>query len=402
MKIVLFFSILTISLSSYLNAKDLLIHATAKIFDGNITNAQKQAFKNAIYEAVKKSVENLMDLKKIKKNYGVIRNQIYKFSENFITGFEIIKEEKILDQNLYKISILANVNKEKIRNKLKVLRILEDKKNMKRVLVIYYSKATESLSRESKIVIEILDSVQRYFAENGFLTFDPQTLNDVYMSIEDEKIVGDSIDSFIALSLIHNADILILMYMNAKQSDRFEKMLYKISSNIHFSIYDTLTGHQIAETNVNSFETSAKIVNKYDWNDLVKKAGIHAGRENARKAVNHIISYYQNLGFFLQEFSIIFRKYSPKQERLIIDYFENDFAFRNLSELKNSFGYLELEFFSKKRKGILRRKIKSDLLKHDIEVATKTLSGNRIKFINPNSIDEINDSDNFSKSSIKE
>ena len=41
-------------------------------------------------------------------------------------------------------------------------------------------------------------------------------------------------------------------------------------------------------------------------------------------SINHIISYYQNLGFFLQEFSIIFRNYSPKQERLIIDYFEND------------------------------------------------------------------------------
>ena len=124
--------------------------------------------------------------------------------------------------------------------------------------------------------------------------------------------------------------------------------------------------------------------------------------ESVRQAVSHIISYYQNLGFFLHEYSVIFSNYSPQQERLIINYFENDFSYRKLSELKNSFRYLELGFFSKKRKGILRIKVISDLLKHKIEIATKSLAGNRITFINPNLIDEINDSDNFSKDTVQE
>jgi len=401
MKLVLFFSILTISLNSSLNAKDLLVHATAKIIGGNILNAQKQALKNVIFEAVKKSIENIMDLKKIKTNYGVIRNQIYKFSENFITSYEVIEEKKIINQNLYKISILANVNIEEILKKLKLLRILNEKKERKRVLLVYYGNATESLSRDSEIVKETLDSVHKSFDENGFLTFNSKTMNDIYMSIEDEKI-GGSVDSFIALALIYNADILVLMQMNARKIERLNLAINKILYNIHFSIFDPLTGLQIAETKVNSFETYAKILNKSDLESILKTAGKHAGIENVRQAVNHIIIYYQKLGFFLKEYSVIFSNYSPQQEKLIIDYFENDFAFRNQSELKNTIGHLELEFFSKKRKGILRRKIISDLEKHEIEVATKTLAGNRIIFINPNSIEQVKDSDNFSKNSINE
>jgi hypothetical protein len=37
----------------------------------------------------------------------------------------------------------------------------------------------------------------------------------------------------------------------------------------------------------------------------------------------------------------------------------------------------------------LRRRITSDLLKQEIEVATKTLPGNHLFFINPNPMEEI-------------
>ncbi|MDP6521250.1 MAG: hypothetical protein QF779_00925, partial [SAR324 cluster bacterium] len=40
-------------------------------------------------------------------------------------------------------------------------------------------------------------------------------------------------------------------------------------------------------------------------------------------------------------------------------------------------------------KSILRRRITSDLLKQEIEVATKTLPGNHLFFINPNPMEEI-------------
>ena len=73
---------------------------------------------------------------------------------------------------------------------------------------------------------------------------------------------------------------------------------------------------------------------------------------------------------------------------MIISYLEKTSEYRQLRELKNTMEYLELELFSVKRKSLLRRKITSDLLKQDIEVATKTIPGNNLFFINPTPIEE--------------
>ena len=90
-----------------------------------------------------------------------------------------------------------------------------------------------------------------------------------------------------------------------------------------------------------------------------------------------------------QVYNIVFRGYSLRRENLIIDYLENTSVYRKLAELKNTFGYLELELLTLKRKSILRRRITSDLLEQEIEVATKTLPGNHLFFINPNPMEEI-------------
>jgi hypothetical protein len=98
----------------------------------------------------------------------------------------------------------------------------------------------------------------------------------------------------------------------------------------------------------------------------------------------------------------VFSGYSPRRESLIIDYLENNAEYQQLSELKNTFGHLELELFSIKRKSILRRRITSDLLKKEIEVATKTLPGYHLFFINPDPMEEIETiEDNETVSSLK-
>ena len=63
---------------------------------------------------------------------------------------------------------------------------------------------------------------------------------------------------------------------------------------------------------------------------------------------------------------------------------QNNADFRQLSELKNTFGHLELELFATKRKSILRRQITSDLIELEIESTTKSIAGNNLFFINPN------------------
>ena len=89
------FSLLIIFLNFYhlLNAKEILINTSAKIFQNNKVHARTQALKNAFYDSVKIGVEELMDPRLINNYYGVIRNNIYKFSENFIKNYDLINEE---------------------------------------------------------------------------------------------------------------------------------------------------------------------------------------------------------------------------------------------------------------------------------------------------------------------
>tara|TARA_Y100001970_G_C14250697_1_gene871604 strand:+ start:1599 stop:2807 length:1209 start_codon:yes stop_codon:yes gene_type:complete len=400
MKVVIFFSLIIICFSSLLNAKEFLINASSKIFHEDKDHAKRQALKNALYDSVKQSVETLMDTKQINKHYGVIKNNILKFSKNFIRNYEIVNEEIIFNEKIFKILVKVNVNNDKIQNKLKVLRILKEKNKRKRILAVY-QKNEESNAQNMNVAIQLLESVNQYFAEHSFWILNHDILNKIYMSLDEENIIERSLDSFIALALIFNTDILIIMGMNSFQEDEFNKSFYKVKSNINFSVYDTYTGQQITETSVTAFETSLNRPENFEVDNLLKKAGKHAVEESVRQVVSNIKNYYQNLGYLEQGYSAIFRNYNMEQENRIIDYFENDLAYSHISEIKNAFGYIELELFFKKRKSILRRKIISDLQKMEIEVATKSLAGNRLSFINPDSEDLKKRSDNSSNSSGK-
>ena len=195
-------------------------------------------------------------------------------------------------------------------------------------------------------------------------------------------------DSLIALALNYDADVLVIMGMNSRPLNKQQGTFYRSTAVVNFSIYDTASGQQIAQTNVEASEFSVKKPSELKRDILLGIAGRHASLENVRRTTEHINRFYQQTDEISQGFSVIFSGYSPRRENLIIDYLENNTAFRKLAELKNTFGYLELELFALKRKSILRRKITSDLLELEIEVATKSIAGNNLFFINPNPMEE--------------
>jgi len=402
MKLVFLTLITCLIFSTVLNASGILVEATAKIYSGNITHAKKKALNNVAYEAVKKSVESLIALKTINKNYEVIKNQIYRFSKKFIIDYNVISEEKNLDKKFFKVSVIAKVNNEKIKVILKDLRIINKKKNRKKLLVILDSNDPNTLTLESPAATLAFESAIEAFADHGFWTFSKKTNKHIYSLIENEKIVGRPLDSLISLALIFNAEILVLMRMTVEQSDKPYGSSYKINTKINFSAFDTLTGKQISETNVESYEMSKNILNKIELSNLLTKTSKHVAMANALRSANQIISYYKKKEFLGQDYSLIFNGFSPSQESLIIEYLESNSAFQNLSELKNNLGYLELELFSQKRKSVLRRKIVSELLEHKIEVAIKSLAGNRLIFVNPDPKEKDNISDNSTKIFLKD
>ena len=61
-------------------AKQILISASAKIYNDDIVEAKERVLKNAQLKAVKKGVEIFLVKKTINDNYQVIREQIYNFN----------------------------------------------------------------------------------------------------------------------------------------------------------------------------------------------------------------------------------------------------------------------------------------------------------------------------------
>ena len=367
-----------------LQAEEVLVNSSAKIYNADINHAKEQALKNVLHEALKKTMGNLLDVKTISYNYEVIKNQIYRFNSKYIIDYKVLRGEHNFKKKLYEIIITANVDDVKIRQKLETLRILQKRLKKKRLLVLYHNRAPEAVPRKNSAVTSALAAVQQTFAEQSFSTFSEQTQRQIYRSLEQENIVGRSVDSLIALALNYNADVLVLIGMYDGPLKKQLGAFYRVSVVVTFSIYDTSSGQQIAETNVEATEFSVKKPSELKRDMLLGIAGRHASLENVRLTTEHINHFYNKSGDIGNGFSLIFSGYSPRRENLIIDYLENNADFRDLTELKNTFGYLGLEVLSLKRKSVLRRKISSDLLELEIETANKSIAGNNLFFINPN------------------
>jgi hypothetical protein len=379
-------------------AKDIFIKASAKIYNNDIFEAKERVLKNAQLKAVKKGVEIFLVKKTINDNYQAIKEQIYNLNQNFIKNFEIVYQDIDLDQPYIEVQIKANVAKGKIKQKLKNLGILHDRMGYKSLMLLYQRKTLSSIQSDHEIVQNIFPKVLEAFAEQGFRTTDKQTMKQIYQLTELKKLDPLPVDSLIALALNYNAEILVIMEIIPGERDNLKGSFYQIKSTVRFSVFNTLDGQQIAETIVEGIERSVINPNENQWQNLLQRAVGNAVLENVRRSIEQITLFYQRTGEIEQVYTIVFSGYSPRRESIIIDYFENTSEYHQLAELKNTFGHLELKLLSLKRKSTLRRRITSDLLKYEIEVATKTLPGYHLFFINPNPMEGIDlDSDNESE-----
>ena len=370
-------------------AKQIFTSASTKIYNDDIVEAKERVVKNAQLKAVKKGVEIFLVKKTINDNYQVIREQIYNLNQNFISNFEIVNQHIDLDQRYVEVQINANVLEGKIQQKLKQLGILHDRMGYKSLMLVYQKRTARAIPLNHVTVQNTIPAVQEIFAENGFRTFDQKTMRQVYQSFYQDKSDFFSLDILIALALNYNAEILVIMEIIPGERDNIKGSFYQVKSTVRFSVFNTTDGKQISETAVEGIERSVNNPDETQWQRLLKMAGKHAVLESVRQSIEQITLFYQRTGEMEKVFTIVFSGFSPRRESLIIDYLENTAEYRQVTELKNTFGHLELELLTLKRKSILRRRITSDLLKQEIEVAIKTLPGNHLFFINPNPMEEI-------------
>ena len=86
-----------------LQAEEVNVNSSAKIYNADINHAKEQALKNVLHEALKKAVGNLLDVKTINQNYEVIKNEIYRFNSKYIIDYKVLKENHNFNKNLYEI-----------------------------------------------------------------------------------------------------------------------------------------------------------------------------------------------------------------------------------------------------------------------------------------------------------
>ena len=140
MKLFLTLMVLAFLFCPPIKALEVTVNSSAKIYNSDINHAKIQALKNVLHAALKKTVSTLLDEKTINYNYEIIKNEIYRYNKKFIIDYLILSEKQDFINNLYKISITANVDEKKILQKIETLRILPKSLKNKRLLVVYYNK----------------------------------------------------------------------------------------------------------------------------------------------------------------------------------------------------------------------------------------------------------------------
>ena len=369
--------------------KDIFITESAEIYNDDIDETKARALKNAKLKVVKKGVEIFLVKKTINENYQVIREHIYKFNQKFIRNFEVVNQDIDLDQRYIEVQIKADLAEEKIQKKLKQLGILHDRMGYKSLMLVYREITAGAIPRHHETVQKTILTALETFAEKGFQTIDLQTMRQLNRLLDQDNSEFLPVDILIALALNYNTEILVIMEIIPGKLDDHKGSIYQVKSNVRFSIFNTVDGQQISEIVIEGIERSVNYPDETQRQILIQRAGKQAVLENVRQSIEKINMYYESKGEIKKVYTVVFRGYSPRKESLIIDYLENTSEYHQLTELGNTFGHLELELLTLKRKSILRRRITSDLLKEEIEVATKTLPGNNLYFINPNPMEEI-------------
>jgi hypothetical protein len=152
---------------------------------------------------------------------------------------------------------------------------------------------------------------------------------------------------------------------------------------IRVSVYDTNTGRQIADSQVEGSQLMAGNPGPYDWERGLVSAAQQATRKAGQEVIDRIVDYYKQLGDQGKVVLMVFKGFDDEQKNSLLDVLESVPGIQNLSELKNTEQYLEVEIFTGENPSRVRRIVWNRAKKEGVELKTQFSSGNRIVFTNP-------------------
>ena len=346
----------------------------AVILNNNNGAARQQALLNAKRDAVEKGVGLFLDSKSLTENWRLIQDEIYTTARGFITKFSIVNDAKSPDGKEWLITIDAEVATESIKNKLTELRILHQKMGNKKVAVVFHPVSAKALSKTSKAIVDSKAKIEQTFNNAGFrVTHFPDL---------EEQV--NSFEEIIAKASEKNIHILIEFDLSDSSPVRTVASGVSVAkAEVSLNIWNLSTGRQIASTQSFKKQFMKGQISSYNWDNVLSKAGKKAGEEAATESIKKIVDYYKEVGDIGNSFLILFQNYSEDDSDKMIGVLENLDGFQSLNELETSPGMVQVEYFTSLTKSRLRRLLRSEVKKLNIQLQSKMISGNRLSFIKP-------------------
>ncbi|HUJ73587.1 MAG TPA: DUF6175 family protein, partial [bacterium] len=334
---------------------------TAAVLNGNVASARNQALINAQRNAVEQGVGLILDSKTVAQNFQIIQDQVLTSSQGFVTRYTIVSEGPTPDRQSYQVRIKAEVAQNLLQDKLSALRILSKKMGNKRVMVVYQSSNAHALARNHGATTAALDTITDGLNQAGFRVFDQAATAKVYQQIEQAARVDRPVDDLIAMALDNQADILIRFEIIGGERGTEGGMFSAAYTTLRMTAYDTGTGRQIADSQVEGKQLLRANAGPYDWEKGLGEAANKAAQEGTNELIDKIANYYKQVGDVGFAYLLIFKGYNDDDKDKILDYLENTPGFKQLSERKNAPEYLEVELFSSEEASRLRRMIRAGL-----------------------------------------
>ena len=366
------------------HAQEITAEGSAAILNNNMAGARKQALRNAQRNAVEQGVGVLLDSRSISQNFEIIQDKILSSSQGFVSRYKILAEGKTSDLQSYRVKIRATVSRNLLKDRLAALRLLHKAMGQKRVMVIYHSENPHALKRTHGASRSALQTIRDELNRSGFRMFNEGATNKVYQQIARATGSGGEVDDLIAMALDQHADLLVRFENVAGKRGSKGAMFSAAYSTIRISVHETTTGRQVADSIAEGKQLLRAKAGPYDWEKGLADASVKASLEGIKETIGKIAGYYRTIGDEGLNYLVVFQGYDDDQKDLILDYLENTPGFSNLSELKNTRDYMEVELFTSQNASRLRRMIRSGLKKKGIGLQTQSTARNRLVFSNPN------------------
>jgi hypothetical protein len=355
----------------------------AAILNGNVASARNQALINAQRAAVEQGVGLILDSKTRTENFQVIKDEVLTSSQGFVTKYLVVSESQSANRQFYQVKIKADVAQNLLEDKLAALRILHKKMGNKRVMVIYQSDNPNALKRNHGASTAALQTLRDALNEAGFRLFNEVATEKVYSQIERAARVDRPVDDIIAMALDQQADIVVRFEDIGGERGPAGGAFSAAYATIRISVYDTTTGRQIADAQNEGKVLLRANAGPYDWEKGLSEASTKAAKAVSGEVIGKIADYYKQVGDSGLVYLLVFKGYSDDEKDVILDFLEGTPGFKQMSELKNTPDYLELELFSNEEGSRLRRLIRAGLQDKGLKLQTQASAGNRIIFANP-------------------